>query len=111
VSEKEQRRSRRAPANSRGTASLRGSALPFQTRNISLGGSLIYMENSWSLAVGSRLDIWLRDLGFGAKARIQWLQRAEEGGTLLGLKFEELDFSKPPVLGDIAGRKPVGGSP
>jgi hypothetical protein len=89
----EKRQTRRTPFHTGGYAVLEGTRIDFKTHDVSLGGSLVELEHGEPLQPGMPLDVRL-NAGFGARARVCWAGRGADGKTLVGIKFEQLDFSE-----------------
>jgi len=88
----ERRQTPRTPFHTGGYALLEGMRVAFQTHDVSLGGSLMELDHDQPLQPGMPLDVRL-NAGFGARARVCWAGRGAAGKTLVGIKFEQLDFS------------------
>jgi hypothetical protein len=89
----ERRQTIRSPFHSSGFAMLNGERLDFKTHDVSLGGSLVELDHQLPLEAGTELDLHLI-AGFGARARVCWSSRDDSGKTMVGFKFEKLDFSE-----------------
>lgn len=89
----ERRQTVRSPFHSSGFALLDGQRLDFKTHDVSLGGSLVELADPVALDAGMQLDLHLL-AGFGARARVCWSKSDANGKTMVGFKFEKLDFSE-----------------
>jgi len=89
----ERRQTPRTPFHTGGYALLEGLRVEFQTHDVSLGGSLMELDGDLPLQPGMPVDVRL-NAGFGARARVCWAGRGANGKTLVGIKFEQLDFSE-----------------
>jgi hypothetical protein len=89
----ERRQTPRTPFHTGGYALLEGMRVEFQTHDVSLGGSLMELDRDLPLQPGMPLDVRL-NAGFGARARVCWAGRGAAGKTMVGIKFEQLDFSE-----------------
>ncbi len=88
----ERRKNPRSPLHSRGFAVLDGIRVNLKTHDVSLGGSLIELEEAPHLAEGASIDVRL-EIGFDVKARICRISKSENGKLMIGLIFDKLDFS------------------
>lgn len=75
---------------------LDGIKVNLKTHDVSLGGSLVELENAPPLEEGRSIDVRL-EIGFDVKARICRISRSEDGGLMIGLIFDKLDFSANPA--------------
>ncbi len=93
MSKVEKRSSRRIALASPAYALLDDTIVDLRTHNVSLGGSLVSLPRHKAPPVGSQMDLWLEKLGFGAHATVCWSADGANDTALMGLKFEQLDFS------------------
>ena len=68
-----------------------GKALTFSTRNVSVNGLMIHLPKKIEEEPGFITAFDFRKLGFKGKVKIIWLEYAEDGGTLLGLEYVQMD--------------------
>lgn len=71
---------------------LDGIRVNLKTHDVSLGGSLVELENPPPIEEGLSIDVRL-EIGFDVKARICRISKSENGNLMIGLIFDKLDFS------------------
>ncbi|MBY0577967.1 MAG: PilZ domain-containing protein [Burkholderiales bacterium] len=88
----ERRKNPRSPLHSRGFAMMDGIRVNLKTHDVSLGGSLVELEDPPELEEGSTIDVRL-EIGFDVKARVCRVSKTANGNLMIGLIFDKLDFS------------------
>lgn len=89
----DQRRTRRVAVHSEGVAVMDGHHLNFRTRDLSLGGSGIELQDTQAPRIGASVRVFLDNPALTADASVRWQQPAGAGLVRIGLQFRELDFS------------------
>lgn len=91
----DKRRTRRSPLHTQGFILRNGRHITFRTRDLSLGGCRVELPAVQAPVVGKECKIFLSGPGFGADARVRWIEKVDAGTILLGLQFLKLNFSEP----------------
>ena len=69
-------------------------ALKFTTRNVSVTGLMIHIAEKVEEEIGFITAFDFRKLGFKGKVKVVWLEYSEDGGTLIGLEYVNMDNLK-----------------
>lgn len=66
---------------------LRGGLHPFETRNVSVEGLMIYLDGSFNVPEGHVTDFDFAELGLKGKIKVIWCDKIDDGATLMGLQY------------------------
>jgi RNA 3'-terminal phosphate cyclase len=87
----QKRRDVRRPDNQSGTLQVHEQQYTFDTRDMSLGGVAIHTDQKCSFTAGTTVNITLDALKVRGDAIVRWVRPDEGSGTIIGLKFIQLE--------------------
>jgi c-di-GMP-binding flagellar brake protein YcgR len=77
-----------------GNIIVAGNIYPFQTQNVSIDGLMIRITEELPIKVGKVVEFDFKRLDLKGECRVIWFEFDEEGGTLIGLKYLNLERAK-----------------
>lgn len=88
---KRKRKKPRKSTRSAGAILLDGRQIPFTTRDISITGALIHVEEIIKLEKGQIMEVLWTDMDVSAQATVRWAKPGDKGGTLIGVHWEQVE--------------------
>jgi hypothetical protein len=87
----QKRRDVRRPDHQSGTLQLHEQEYTFNTKDMSLGGVAIHTDQKCNFSAGTTVHITLDALKVRGEAIVRWVRPDEANGTIIGLKFLQLE--------------------
>lgn len=88
---KRKRKKPRKSTRSAGVILLDGRQIPFSTRDISITGALIHVDEVLKLDKGQFMEVLWTDMDVSAQVTLRWAKPGDNGGTLLGIHWEQVE--------------------
>lgn len=65
----------------------------FTTRNASVTGLMVHLEDALSVEIGTETIFDFRELNLRGEIKVVWVERCEDGGTYMGLEYLRMEKS------------------
>jgi hypothetical protein len=85
------RQSMRMSSRTTGTLIIDQERYPYVTHDLSLDGAALHISEPCNAKKGIQVELLMDDMEVSGTATLCWIKSAPDGGTLIGVKFENLE--------------------